>query len=328
MYRYTLQPYHGRDSRFHCPACNNSRRTFKRYIDTVTRQYLADHVGKCDRIDTCGYHFTPRDYFAATPGILRQAQYNNLWSTRNESPVKPFDTLPRSLVDDTAREYHRNNFICFLGRCFGHNNALQLAQLYKVGTSKYWPGACIFWQIDVNDRVRTGKIKLYNDTDGHRVKVPFNHIAWAHRLSLKSNAPGPETDTDSTNKTHDYRLQQCFFGEHLLQTDPFKTVAIVESEKTAIICSFIDPRFIWLAAGSLEGLNTGKCKVLKDRSVILYPDVNGCHKWRRVARELRLRFAGINISVDDTLERIATDDERARGIDIADIWIDQLTLKP
>jgi hypothetical protein len=320
MHRYTLEPYTGRDSRHTCPNCHQRGHTYKRYINTKTGEPLADHVGKCDRADHCNYHFPPRRYFAENPGI-RPAGFNR------PAPVKPFNTLPRKYVDDTMREYQRNNFIQFLAQCVGMHTAVTLADRYKIGTSKKWPGATIFWQIDVNDRVRTGKIMLYNPTDGHRVKKPFNHITWAHKLMSEVRNQKSDKASDIRPQTSDFQLKQCFFGEHLLHTDPYKTVAIAESEKTAIIASFFYPKYIWLASGSLEGLSWDKCKVLKDRDVILFPDVNGYHKWRQKARELRLRLPEARFRVDDTLERVASDEERARGIDIADRWIEQLLNK-
>jgi len=62
--RFILQPYTGTKSRFRCPKCRHPHKTFKRYINTETNQYLADHIGRCDREEQCGYHFAPRDYFA------------------------------------------------------------------------------------------------------------------------------------------------------------------------------------------------------------------------------------------------------------------------
>ncbi len=53
---------------------------------------------------------------------------------------------------------------------------------YCVGTSKHWPGACVFWQTDINGCVRTGKVMLYDAESGKRVKEPFNHVSWAHSL--------------------------------------------------------------------------------------------------------------------------------------------------
>ncbi|MEO6851003.1 MAG: DUF6371 domain-containing protein [Mucilaginibacter sp.] len=317
-HRYTLEPYHGRASRYACPKCNHHRHTFKRYMDTETGEYLADNVGKCDRADGCGYHYPPREYFAG----------NKPASFSPGTTARYFDTLPRHLVDDTARGYERNNFVQFLVKCFGEHTALRLASLYKIGTSKHWLGATIFWQIDVNDRLRTGKIMLYNPADGHRIKQPFNHISWAHALEMRNAKVQLRNENNSAigNPTSEFNLKQCLFGEHLLNTDPFKTVAIAESEKTAVICSFIYPKYIWLACGSLQGINLDKCSVLKDRRVILFPDVNGYDKWRMKAREMKLRLPGANFTVDDTLERLASADERSQGVDIADRWIEQLLI--
>lgn len=75
----------------------------------------------------------------------------------------------------------------------------------------------------------------------------------------------------------DFELKQCLFGEHLLR-DKAKPIAIVESEKTAIIASVYLPQFIWLAVGSLTNLNAEKCSVLKGRTVTLFPDLNGFEK--------------------------------------------------
>ena len=80
---------------------------------------------------------------------------------------------------------------------------------------------------------------LYDPISGKRIKKPYNHISWVHS-SLK----------DST-----FNLQQCFFGEHILQDEPLKPVAIVESEKTAIVASLYLPKFIWLAVGSINNLS-------------------------------------------------------------------------
>lgn len=60
---FTLQPYAGMQSRYKCPACNHRTKTFTRYINTHTGEYIAPHVGKCERLDKCGYHLKPGAYF-------------------------------------------------------------------------------------------------------------------------------------------------------------------------------------------------------------------------------------------------------------------------
>ena len=112
-------------------------------------------------------------------------------------------------------------------------------------------------------------------------------------------------------------MKQCLFGEHLLK-DKTKSIAIVESEKTAVIASVYLPQFIWLAVGSLTNLTNEKCRVLAGRTVILFPDLNGFEKWSNKAKEL----SHITIfTVSDLLERKATDAERKQGLDLADYLI-------
>jgi len=96
-------------------------------------------------------------------------------------------------------------------------------------------------------------------------------------------------------------------------------VAIVESEKTAIIASLLMPAFTWLACGSLTGLNPQKCAVLQGRQVILFPDANGYEQWQTKARELRKALPGTTIVVSQTLEALATLEQREQGVDLADV---------
>ena len=77
----------------------------------------------------------------------------------------------------------------------------------------------------------------------------------------------------------DFNLQQCLFGEHLLKIYPDKFVAIVESEKSAIIASCLMSELICLAAGNLNGLSIEKCLALKGRDVKLYSDLSAFEKW-------------------------------------------------
>ena len=63
QYRYQLEKYRGRSTRHVCPRCGR-KGVFTRYIDTENNNiYINDDVGKCDRLDKCGYHYTPHQYF-------------------------------------------------------------------------------------------------------------------------------------------------------------------------------------------------------------------------------------------------------------------------
>src|SRR5690606_21321853 len=71
---------------------------------------------------------------------------------------------------------HRNNFLEFLANHWSKEVAYELAEKYNVGTSKHWDGATVFWQVDTSNKVRSGKVMLYNVGNGKRVKKPYSHI--------------------------------------------------------------------------------------------------------------------------------------------------------
>ena len=172
---------------------------------------------------------------------------------------------------------------------------------YKVGTSKHWDGATVFWQMDYQNRVRTGKIMLYNPTTGKRIKEPYNHVTWVHSILHKDG----------------YNLKQCFFGEHLLPEDKSRPVALVESEKTAIIASYYLPQYLWIASGGKNGcFNANSLSVLAGRSVVLFPDLGATDYWQ--SKIGLMKSNGIDVQLFDYLETKATENERKEGYDIAD----------
>ena len=115
-----------------------------------------------------------------------------------------------------------------------------------------------------------------------------------------------------------WELTQCLFGEHLLKRYPFMPVALVESEKTAVICSSFWPEYIWLATGGKSQLND-RLQVLKGRKVVAFPDVDGYPEWKEKLSLVR----GLDIVVSDVLEKSASSEDRANHVDIADLLIRQ-----
>jgi hypothetical protein len=122
----------------------------------------------------------------------------------------------------------------------------------------------------------------------------------------------------------EFNFKQCFFGEHLLKGNTLP-VAIVESEKSAVIASVYLPEYIWLGASGKFGLNAEKCNVLKGRTVILFPDlskptdkINAFELWTNKAKE---HSYITNFVVSDLLEVNASEEERIQGLDITDYLI-------
>ncbi|TSD62624.1 hypothetical protein FFF34_019010 [Inquilinus sp. KBS0705] len=331
MNKYQLQPYKGTQSRYRCPRCNHRTKTFTLYIDIESGGQLAPHVGLCDRVDNCGYHFTPRQYFSQV-GNYPLAISNRPITKRAKQTAKPKPAteyyIHPDYVNDSFVNYADNHFVQYLITRFGFDIADTLVGRYRIGTSSHWHGATIFWQLDGNGYVRTGKIMLYNKTTGKRVKQPYNHITWAHTQLLKQvgslqSAVGSDDKltANSQQQTINFTLNQCLFGEHLLITSPYKPVAIVESEKTAIIASALMPAFIWLASGSLDGLNADKCRVLQNRQVMLFPDVNAYDKWVAKAGQLKRAMPGTRFEVSRLLEQQATDADKKAGVDLGDVLV-------
>ena len=288
------------NTRYHCPYCHCKVKKFTRYINSETGEHLADHVGKCERIDSCGIHYKPKQYFQDN-GIAFDKLIFPEKQKKTNLAQKPASFISFELFTASLKNYESNYFISFLKTHFGDEITSQLISKYFIGTSKHWQGATLFWQIDTTGKIRTGKIMAYNSETGKRIKEPFSHITWVHKII----------------KHDEFELNQCLFGSHLLK-DVSKPVAIVESEKTAIITSVYLPQFIWLASGSLNNLNDEKCAILKGRTVILFPDLNGFDTWNNKAKELS-HLA--NFSVSDLLERKASESEKKQGFDLADYLI-------
>ncbi|GAB6395559.1 MAG: hypothetical protein MdMp024_1871 [Bacteroidales bacterium] len=173
---------------------------------------------------------------------------------------------------------------------------MRAVELYRIGTTK--DGGTIFWQIDAKGNVRAGKIIHYKpDLHRNKDKPP----SWAH----------------TALKLPDFNLQQCLFGLHLLRGNN-KPVAIAESEKTALVASVYMPEFVWLATGGCGNLSAERSEPLRGRKVILYPDAGMYNKWKEKAA---LLSTICDVSVSDLIEKRATAEERADGLDIADFLL-------
>jgi hypothetical protein len=205
-------------------------------------------------------------------------------------------------------------FGLFLSDLFGQQIASELLLQYMVGRSKQDSGkACIYWRIDKDGRIRSGKIMQYDRSTGKRKKeVP---PSWVH-----------------SQLSQDFNFENCFFGEHLLSEYPGRTVAIVESEKTAILCSFFMPQYNWLATGGKTGLKwreIAAIKPLEGREVILFPDFGNPDrsgktpfvKWKEMADYISDRLTDCSVKVSSLLEETLSEMQREFDIDLADVLI-------
>ena len=274
--------------KFTCPSCEKKR--FVRYVDNETKNYLSDEFGRCDRESSCGYHLPP----TSNPTLVDSSTIKTL---------QPISIIDLGYVSASETKYDENHLFDYLTKHFKKEEILQCFKKYKVGTSKYWKGATVFWQIDQNSKVRSGKIMLIHPSTGKRVKEPFPHINWVHSvLGLK-----------------DYNLKQCLFGEHLIakplqQIATKPTIAIVESEKTAITMSLFLKNILWVATGSKQNLKHELLQGLKNYNIILFPDCGEYEDWNKKA--LELTKLGYTIKCSKLLENC----NYTKGTDLADIY--------
>lgn len=309
-YAYRLAPYKGKASRLTCPACNRPH-CFSPYVDDAGN-VLDPTVGRCDHESSCAYHKTPADYFREHP---EQRPRTEDWSQAPEWLKKPvrqiapssptrsgISTLPADLIRKTVRLSPESNLITFLHTLFPDDIIQHLVQTYWLGVTK--TRDTVFYQIDIQGRIRAGKIIRYNPETGHRVKDSSSQIPvdWVH-TRLKRSGVLPES----------WQLSQCLFGEHLLPQRPDAIVCLVEAEKTAIICAGFLPEFLWLATGG-KGQLGDRLDALYGRRVVAYPDVDAFPEWSQKLKER----PWLSILVSDYLETTATQEERNAGADIAD----------
>ncbi len=296
QYRYSLDIS---SRKAHCPGCGKKRLVL--YVDTETGKYLPDHVGRCDREDNCGYHFTPKQFFADNP-IKNFFEPAVSLVPAKEQINRPIDFLPFDLMDRSVSQHRKCDLFPFLAMLFRENIADQLCNDYLIGTNKQ--GFTAFWQVDIVGNIRQCKIIQYQP-DGHRNKS--TGVIFAGKKILNNQ---------------EANLQQCFFGEFLLNMpgNENKSIAICESEKTAIIASVYYPEFVWLATGGKHGARwteANVCKVLSGRKVILFPDLGAFDLWKAKSL-LMATTAGSSVTTSDLLENSASHEDRTKGLDLAD----------
>ena len=147
-HKYILEPYKGLKTRYRCPASNCGKgKPFSLYRDTETGEYIHPTVGRCNRESSCGYHYTPKQYFR---------DYNISFDTPQPKAYKsqpiaiqsnPVSLIPvevfKASLNTTA--FETNHFVQFLISLFGFDVTSQLVSRYFIATSKYWNGATVFW---------------------------------------------------------------------------------------------------------------------------------------------------------------------------------------
>ena len=307
IYRYHLLKYNCPKTRFKCPKCGRPH-CFTPYVDNNGNIVDIERFGRCDHECSCGYHLYP-PYEPNRQGGNHFAlpKFRKIPEKRCEEPKQDLCTLPMDIVRKTLVFTPKNAFATFRCKIFYEDTAKALSEKYHIGTTK--DERTVFYQFDIQGRCRGGKIIPYDPETGHRIKDDrFPPLMWVHTNLKAAHLLPPE-----------WKLTQCLFGEHLLQDKVNANVALVESEKTAVICSLLLPEYIWLATGGKSQFND-RLMALKGRKVTAFPDIDGYDEWRKKAKN----YPMLDITISDILERNATPEQRERQVDIADVLLEEM----
>jgi len=283
MYRFSLR----RKPQIKCPSCG--QRKFSPYIDNLTGVPLAEELcGRCSRENNCNYHMPPRELFEEYPEYLPDDGGDEVvesYVVRKETSLMEQEDLINTL---TIKD---NSLISFLQTVLPEQELNQAIEEYFIGFTE---SMIIFWQIDIDGDIRTGKKMLYEKT-GKRDK---KHLYLMHKEIY---------DAD------DFVVKECYFGEHLILQHPEKDISIVESEKSAFICSIIWLDQIWLSTGGKNKWLESSWPALQGRHITLIPDEDAITDWEEMMSEMRMQ--NLDVSIDKICEG------RDPQSDIADILL-------
>lgn len=125
------------------------------------RDFLPRQCGQVRPHNSCGYHYTPKEYFRDNPTVKERLDGHER-DGRARSAV-------RTVPEPRSQKYPFFPLIGWSSPCADTTSTLCTGTspkwrarrtpagcscLYRVGTSRMWGGATVFWQIDRNGNVR------------------------------------------------------------------------------------------------------------------------------------------------------------------------------
>jgi len=142
----------------------------------------------------------------------------------------------------TLGGYNKNTFVKWLANLIGVDDCKKVINRFCIGTSK--SGGTVFWTIDHNLNICQPKIFHYN-LDGHRDKYKPPLVPKGY--------------------TRDNGFIPCLFGLHQINEKygPPKPIALVESEKSAVLGFHAFKKFNFIALGGGGYRLQGKGRTIK-----------------------------------------------------------------
>ena len=172
---------------------------------------------------------------------------------------------------------------------FDQDRLEALMKRYPIGVTEQ--GEPIFWHINSEHKITNGRIITMDRETG---KV-----------------------YDSSWYYQDGR-PTCLFGEHLLDSFPTQTVALMTDEMTAAIMSCFPTPYVWLAAGKDKATPTDLLPLV-GKPVVVFPNKGDCSKWQETLQAV----PNLHFHISDVMEKAQGDCHT-----IAQMVLSQQPLRP
>lgn len=300
-----------------CPSPGCGKKTFVRFVDSLTGELQPEQYGRCDREDSCGYYMYPKTDWLDSANLSKSFAIRRETQPRKE---KRLLYIPWEALKTTLGGYSECAFFNYLSNRGVPDNLLEeIISMYLLGTiqSGYLRGALTIPFVNENDQVAFVQVKQF-DEQNKTVKTSALH-------SLLKDKPGNQWIEEYEQNE---KKVSCFFGAHLLKKYPRNPIALVEAPKTAIYgtCYYGEPKddndLLWLAVYNKSSLTEDKFKVLKGRNIVVFPDLsaNGgtFNEWKIKVEQFAQKLPKTKVVFNDFLELYAPDELRQRGGDLAD----------
>lgn len=331
-YRYSLAS--NKVSKLDCPNCG-AKKHWQRYIDVETGHVLPEKYGRCDNEQKCGYGLNPYEdgYSAERLNGSRRPEGSQMARTNTgDLQIREPVYIPESIFNETLIGYERNGFISYLIKHapypFDKTDVEKVIGLYYLGTKTEGDmrGALCIPYIDYQGNIRAIQTMRF-DKNNHKCGISFLH-SLIKEENGKKGMPSPDWLQGYMQNS---KKVDCLFGEHLLSKHPLNPIALVEAPKTAIYGTLYfgfptNPgKFIWLASYNRSSLTYDKCKILKNRKVVLFPDLSSdgstFKQWAKKAEEFNRSIPGASFTVSDLIEKYADSKDKEKGLDLADFLV-------
>lgn len=258
------------DEKFKCPSCGADGK-FVRF-KSKSGVWLDGDYGWCDREIECGFYEKPPIVEKAT--VVKKPTGNKNLFNCDILDSKKYDKFYVNNPGNLP-----NQFLRCIAKEFDTKIALEVQKSFSVGT--FWDGGTIY-PFYFDGGLMSAQVVWYG-SDFHRSKEERHHATWLHKFKYVDDNGHEHTSNDRLSihfvgqwDSTLFELGLPFFNWKAVEKDQEnKSICIVEAPKTAIIMSIVMPEYIWIAAGSLQGMQTYKFENIGlFKHFYLFPDMS------------------------------------------------------